>query len=137
MRTLRRNRSAGFTLVELLVVVLILQILAVVALPAYLTAAKEARTKTANSNARAIASTVKANWMRLGATNYTSVITSTGSDVTGNLAKDLGGSIPSNPCTGGKVLGTDYTITSATTTCTIKAVTSGSCNATTTFTLSG
>ncbi len=52
---LSRKRRKGFTLVELLVVVLILAILMAVAIPAYLAAVKESRRRTCRANMQSIA----------------------------------------------------------------------------------
>jgi type IV pilus assembly protein PilA len=73
------NRK-GFTLVELLVVVLIIAILAAIALPLYLSAVNDSQVKTARANMQTIANAVQAYRVRTG--QYTTSFT--------NLSGDLG-----------------------------------------------
>lgn len=114
---------------------LIVQVAVAIALPSLLSTTRTARTKAANANARALATTVQANYMRLGGKDYTTVITSSGSDVTGNIAKDLGGTVPVNPCTGGSTLGIDYILTSDSTSASVQAKPGSNCDATTTYSM--
>jgi type IV pilus assembly protein PilA len=58
--TVRHRNYRGFTLVELLVVVLILGVLMAVALPLYLSAVTSAETKTCRANMETIAGAVQA-----------------------------------------------------------------------------
>ena len=60
----------GFTLVELLVVVLILAILMSVALPLYLSAVADSQRKTCRANMQTIANAVQANKVKTLANNY-------------------------------------------------------------------
>lgn len=91
----------GFTLIELLVVVLILGILLAIAIPAYLSSIKTARSNTAMTNAKAIATAVQSVYVKNGGTlAYNAAPLS---DCTLDVLADLGGTIPDNPCdtTGG------------------------------------
>lgn len=92
-----RNRR-GFTLVELLVVVLILAILMAVALPLYLNSIKDAEKKTDRANMQSIANAAQAWKVRTRAADFT---TMTLSDLQGDL-----GSIPTCPDGGQYTLNT-------------------------------
>lgn len=83
MQRLRKNARRGFTLVELLVVVLILSILMSVALPLYLSAVTDSQKKTCRTNQQTIADTVFAGKVKLGNADFTAWI---GNTVTGLIA---------------------------------------------------
>jgi len=71
VQRLRKNVRRGFTLVELLVVVLILSILMSVALPLYLSAVTDAQRKTCRANMQTISDTVFAGKVKLGYADFT------------------------------------------------------------------
>ena len=71
----KRRRMGGFTLVEVLIVVLILAILMAVALPLYVSALAESERKTCRSNMYSIASAEQAYKTRLTPHVYTTNLT--------------------------------------------------------------
>jgi type IV pilus assembly protein PilA len=71
-RTLARKRRKGFTLVELLVVVLILAILMAVAIPAYLSAVHESQRRTCRANMQTLAHVEQAYLLKNPSGGYTS-----------------------------------------------------------------
>jgi len=89
VKTAKRTRS-GFSLIELLVVILILGILTMISLPVYITTVQSSQQATANSNARALATAVQAHAQNNS--GFDTAVT--------DYASDMGGSIPLNPCTG-------------------------------------
>ena len=109
-----RRRSKGFTLVELLVVVLILETIMSVALPSYISSVYQSRMNTANANARALATAAQGKAILAG--SYDTVLS--------DYSVDMGGSMPVNPCTGNN---TGYTITDTGTRCLIVASVGTNC----------
>lgn len=69
------TRQRGFTLVELLVVVLILATLMAVAMPLYLSAVTDAQKKTCRANMQTIANAVQAARVKNNYSNYGTLIT--------------------------------------------------------------
>jgi type IV pilus assembly protein PilA len=77
MQRVRQNVRRGFTLVELLVVVLILSVLMSVALPLYLSAVTDSQKKVCRANMQTISDTVVAGKVKLGNTDFTAWIGNT------------------------------------------------------------
>ena len=119
-----RRRSRGFTLVELLVVVLILETIISIALPSYISSVYSSRMGIANANARALATAAQGKAITAGSYDTTLA----------DYAVDMGGQLPTNPCTG---TNTGYTIVTTTNQCKINANVGTNCGswAPTTFTL--
>ena len=96
-----KAEQQGFTLVELVVIIVLLGILASVAVPKYVTYTKEARTATLNGLAGAIRSTVvltQAKYVAVGDTTATSITLSDGTTVT--TTSGANGGIPTVAASG-------------------------------------
>lgn len=84
MLKLRKSNRKGFTLVELLVVVLILAILMAVALPLYLNSVKDASKKSCRANMQSIANAAQAWKVAKRAPDFSTLVMDT------DLLPDLG-----------------------------------------------
>ncbi len=111
-RSLRRN---AYTAVELLIVVLILGFLVALAIPSYASSIGKSRHDVANSNARSIVTAIQSIYVKNGGYRYNTV------DQTA-IAKEFGGSLPSNPCTGGSAFGRDYRLSLTRSSATVEAL---------------
>jgi prepilin-type N-terminal cleavage/methylation domain-containing protein len=109
-----RSRSRGFTLVELLVVVLILETILSIAIPSYISSVYSSRMGIANANAKALATAAQGKAIIAGA--YDTVLA--------DYATDMGGTVPVNPCTGTT---TGFTITDSGTQCNVVALAGTNC----------
>ena len=83
MSFLKNNKRRGFTLVELLVVVLILATLMAVALPLYLSSVADSAKKTCRANMQSIANAAQAWKVKNRANDFTGLVMS-------SLTPDLG-----------------------------------------------
>jgi len=81
---LKKSSRKGFTLVELLVVVLILAILMAVALPLYLASVRDASKKSCRANMQSIANAAQAWKVQQRAANFSTL------NINTNLTGDLG-----------------------------------------------
>ena len=99
MTKLKASREAGFTLVELVVVIVILGILAATALPRFINVTTEARTAAVNGIAGGLRSSVGTIQARYFATGTLTATTVTTADAT-SVAVNAGTGIPTG-ATGG------------------------------------
>lgn len=98
---MRNMRNKGFTLVEILIVVVILGILAAIVIPQFTDASTEAKQSSLDSNIHAMQSAIQLFEIREGA--WPTALT----DLTSGSYKYLR-SIPDNPFTDGHAEGTDW-----------------------------
>lgn len=118
-----RSAKRGFTLIELLVVTLILGVLVTIAIPSYLISMRDTRHKTANTNAKTLSSAIQTIYARINGRAYNDSEINAAA-----IAREVGGTIPVNPCTGGADLVTDYGMTVTVTTATIEAQPGPNCD---------
>lgn len=109
MEKMRDWTRRGFTLVELLVVVLILGILMAIALPAFLSTTQKSKMAAAGTHARQIATAVQSDYVRGGGVTYMDYAVSPLKNDP-DIRADLGGNFPDNPCSATPGLG-GYTLT--------------------------
>ena len=104
----KNKKRHGFTLVELLVVVLILSILMAVALPLYLSAVADSQKKTCRANMQTIANAVESARVQYQTPDYTAIVTanSAGIILTGTYSLPDLQAVPLCPSGGAYTLAT-------------------------------
>ena len=91
-----KKKFKGFTIVELLVIVLILGILVSIALPFYLKSVSDSEINTCKTNMSSIAAAEQAQKVREGGAYYTGAVDSTAAATNGPL-RDLHLAVPQCP----------------------------------------
>jgi prepilin-type N-terminal cleavage/methylation domain-containing protein len=117
------GKRKAFTLIEMLVVVMILGILVTIALPSYISSIKDAREKTANANARCVMAAIQTLYVKVAGKAYNDAGISHA-----NIAQELGGKVPKNPCTGGNDLVVDYQLNQTITSVSVEAAEGEGCD---------
>ncbi len=96
MKLKRKKNEAGFTIIELIMVIVIIGIISAVAIPKYINLSASAKLSTARGVGSTISATIQAEHSDylINATTYTMADVLSGTSFTGGLAYDSAGGSP-------------------------------------------